>query len=43
MKPRSNPAKLVKLARRIGDFRYYRSLGYGVRKAWGLAAVTLPG
>ncbi len=32
---------LKRLKKRLADYRYYRTRGYGIRRAWELAGVTL--
>lgn len=32
---------LRRLKKRLADCRYYRARGYGIRRAWELAGVTL--
>lgn len=31
----------MKALKRLADYRYYRARGYGIRRAWELAGVTL--
>lgn len=33
--------RLKRLKKRISDYYHYRSLGYGMRRAWALAGDTL--
>lgn len=32
---------LKRLKKHLADYRYYRARGYGIRRAWELAGVTL--
>lgn len=32
---------LKRLKKSLADYRYYRARGYGIRRAWELAGVTL--
>lgn len=38
---RRNPSWLRLLARRIGHFRFFRSLNHGLRESWEMAGKTV--